>query len=252
MKKWLTRLVIVKIIISLALLGYWLISKSRAEGLQAKARQKELVSAERQEKERIYQFEERLAGAVTLEDFQLLEKALEQLPVKAKEKLKSHLELSLACYYFDRAEENIFRAKSILAVTGVEGSEGGRNPIAEKYISESFRYYRAAKKKIDALEKSASDSEYNFHFFYARGNIYFRYLSLIAEEGEMQDVFNQTVLAWREALVYREKDIDTEINLEILRKNQDQMMKNATGGSYERMKMLPQQGVGLGKPRGVH
>jgi len=162
-----------------------------------------------------------------------------------KERFLRVVGLKFAQRHYLLAEAKIWRARRLVELT-----EGDDSPFIEHYVNESIDHYQKAKEEIDALLEATDDDVYNFCLYYTRGNIYYRVLLFIAESDEATEIFNQTAAAWEDALRFRNKDVETEINLELLYKNRDQLMGNGPGrGRGEKVRMLPllpQPGPGIG------
>ena len=160
------------------------------------------------------------------------------------------LNLKIARWHFLLAEEKIYRARQLAELTEEDSS-----PFVDHYINESFAHYQKAKEKIDELLEATNDDVYNFHLYYTKGNIYYRVLMFLAKQDEAMEIFNQTALAWETALRFKNKDVDTEINLEVLYQKQRQLTGMPQRGRGERVRMLPilpkpGPGIGGGVPHG--
>ncbi|MFH1759071.1 MAG: hypothetical protein ABH822_00735 [Patescibacteria group bacterium] len=235
MKNFLRFLLVIAVAASLGG-GWWLIEQDKVEKQQASVENE----VDRYEK-LVNQLYSQLSQANQLDNLQLIEQSIKQLKKEDERELRPQLDLAFAEYYFQEAEDNIFRARSIIEATGESAEKDGVNVIADQYINRAFDYYRQAKEKIDALPEIVGNDGYNFHLYYTKGNIYFRYLLLMAQREEALEIFNQTAQSWGTALRFKEKDLDTEMNLEMLNIKKQQALQNASHGQRQRVKLLPQQ-----------
>lgn len=235
-KKTIIGLMIV-IVITLLISGSWLIFHGRDQ----LANTREEVAYQRFRKE----CWDKLRNADSLVLLEELAKDIPTLKESDRRNISKYLELRFSQFHYSVAEAKIWRAKRLIETMEEE------SPFIERYIEEAFEHYRVAKKKIDSLMADDEDDNFNFHLYYTRGNIYYRILMFLASKEEAVGIFNQTASSWKKALSFRKKDIYTEINLEILRKNQDKLIQGQgqgqkKGDKLKMLPLLPKQGPGIG------
>lgn len=243
MKKTLLGLLVLSLL--LAVLGGWLIYQGKNQ--QTKINQRDQYQRLKAD------FQKKLETADTLAQLEELKKTVSRLEAGDRKNLEMILDLRIAEQYYLLAEEKIWRARQMVGL--LDKTDYFTHPFVNKYIDEGFDYYRKAKELIDALTEIEGDSDYNFRFYYARGNIYYRVLLFLASQDEAPEIFNQTALAWEAALRFKEKDVSTEINLELLNKKRQELGGLGDRSRGDRLQMLPlpprqRPGIGGGQPHG--
>ncbi len=157
--------------------------------------------------------------------------------------IRDQFELALAIAYYEAAEDRLYRAQTLAVAYSFNQSD--MNPLVMENYLTAVEDYKMAKERIDGIKEIEGNNDFNFSLQYARGNIYFRVLSVIASNDEKREFFEQTALAWERALDFKEKDQDTQINLEILKQNQSNLLSGSTGNNVQKLKQIPK----LTKPR---
>ncbi len=163
--------------------------------------------------------------------------------------IRSQLELALAIAYYETAEDRLYRTQSLLVLYGNLPSND-MNPLVMENYNSALENYKKAKEEIDKIKEIKGDDDFNFALQYARGNVYYRVLQILAEDDEKREFFEQTALAWERALDFRVKDQDAQINLELLKTNQQQLLMGATDSGLEKLRHIPnltrpQHSIGL-------
>lgn len=156
----------------------------------------------------------------------------------------SQYELALSIAYYEVAEDRLYQAQN-LASHYTKETASDMNPLVMENFYSAIANYKKAKERIDTIKETEGDDDFNFHLQYARGNIYFRALAVLASNDEKMELFNQTALSWERALDFRSKDQDTQANLEFLKNNQSSLLAGATGDDLKKLKQMPK----LSKPR---
>jgi hypothetical protein len=108
--------------------------------------------------------------------------------------------------------------------------------------------YELARKEVEKL-KDTSDNDFNYNVNYLKGEIYYRFLELIADQETSQEIFNQTVTYYKQALRYRPNDINTVVNIELLIKNQSNLV-STTPNQSRKKQMLTSKKFGINKSSG--
>lgn len=176
----------------------------------------------------------------------LLAGDFEKLPSELKPRAKAILELKITSAIFQEAEDELAGLIKLAAVTGLQEPHALAAPTMERIID----LYKKAKKGIDQLKDLPNDVEYNHCLNYLRGEIYYRIAQIAAGPNEINEIIQQISSSYKKALLAKPRDIETEINIEILKKNMSNLTANANLPSHQLIKQLPQQGVGSGQSRG--
>jgi hypothetical protein len=167
-------------------------------------------------------------------------------------------------YYLHRAEEIEFSLSSPPKPAGppdVDPENPNVEPIAapneqRKYhpltiqmLQKATDSYEAARKEVDKLSEN-TDIEFNFGMNYLKGEIYYRFLEFMSDSDTAQELFNQTLNYYKIALRHKPGDINTVVNIEILIKNQNDFLSNASNPQVKRKQMLNVRKAGLGSSKG--
>lgn len=221
-------------------IGWWHKTKSvNAAWLLEKARQE-------QENKQAADFYEKLSAASDIKDLELIDDDYEKLPPDWKKEFKPIVDLKRATYTFEEAESELARVIQLVDIT----KDKKAHPLAEKTFLNSLRLYKEAKAGVDRLNEIKNNDEYNFCLYYLKGEIYYRTLELVAAPEEVPSIFNQTVDAYKRALLIKNRDINTEINVEILIKRKSELLSRGNEPGSQKIQRLIQQGVGSGRKKG--
>lgn len=191
-------------------------------------------------------FHEKLNQSRDQEDIESLMAEYKILPIKAQAAFKPALELKKTIFTFEKAEKELLRAMQFSTV--INGGEG--HPLTQEILFNALKLYKEAKIAVDSLATIKGNDDYNFCLYYLKGDIYYRILQLVATPEEIPGIFDQTVDAYKQALLVKPRDIDAEINVELLRKNKNALLARGNMFGDQQMKQLIQQGVGSGRKRG--
>ncbi len=160
---------------------------------------------------------------------------IKKLPADFREKARLMKGLKEAVSNFEEAEDFLARAGELARANSGEKI----NPLMKNYYDRSMDSYRKSKEIIDRLEEIEGDSDYNHCLYYTKGEIYYRILQFVAKNEEKMEIFNQIVVSFKKALLVKPRDIDTEINVEILRMNRGQMLSGTSVSTGQMLKQLP-------------
>ncbi len=176
----------------------------------------------------------------------LNDKEIDKLPEDTRRKARLINNFKQAVSSFEEAEDYLARAVSLRSAISPDDT----NPLIESYFQQSMASYKKAKEIIDRLEEIEGDDKYNHCLHYTKGEIYYRVLQFIAVDEEKIEIFNQTVQSFKKALLAKPRDIDTEINVEILITNRSQLLTRATMPTGQMLRQLPQKSAGQGIRKG--
>lgn len=217
---------------------------------QKEQKNKKMIAAQEKaavgQQKLISEFYQKLGQVENQQQLEFLIIDYPSLPVEIQTKIKPIIDLKKAVYAFDKAEIELSKTLKLVEAMG----ESGPSALVLETYFHSLELYKEAKIAVDQLNEIKGDDEYNFSLDYLKGEVYYRILQLVALPEEALDIFNQTVDAFKKALLIRPRDINTEINVEILRKNKDALLAKANVPGDQQMKQLIQQGVGSGQKRG--
>lgn len=208
------------------------------------------VSQAEQEHRLALEYQQRFHSLSTITDWETFSRDIEKAPIHIRTRYEPYVILKKARAEFLQAEEYLFRSIDLAKTTQSGSQKTGVNPLVETYIDASFTLYRQAKEHIDVLVPLQNDDTYNFELHFTRGNIYFRILQFIAGPNELQDIFEQTAVAWEKALEAKEKDVDAQMNLELLITNQNQLLQGSRQAPGDILQRLQDPSLGRGGKRG--
>ena len=123
------------------------------------------------------------------------------------------------------------------------------HPLVVKNLEAAFESYKLARELCDHIQQTGNDN-FNFSLNYFKGEVYYRHTQFLSTPETAKELFDQTLICWKHALRYKPRDIDTVVNIELLIKNQNQMLSNSVQPSTNRPQMLPPQ-AGRGKTKGI-
>lgn len=211
--------------------------------------------------------------AKSISDLEKAERDMQSLPKEYQERVAPTVALKKATVWFNEAEEYLRRAIEIENAAAVppgppmpmadpeNHEEGGPevipapqqqrelHPLTVDSLNKAFALYEKARKESEKL-KDGDDSDFNYHMNYLKGEIYYRVLEFLAEPDTAQELFNQALTYYKYALRYRNNDINTVVNIELLIKNQNNLLGNAAGPQARKKQMLTSKKFGIGKSSG--
>jgi hypothetical protein len=208
--------------------------------------------------------------AESLEHIEIIESLMPDLSKQNREKLAPYISLKKASLLFNQGEYYLRRAGEIESSVaepkqppmisddpenhqGVEQLPSPQpqqyHPLTVEMVKKAVDFYERARKEADKLTESV-DVDFNFGLNYLKGEIYYRHLELLADNDTAQELFNQTLNYYKLALRYKPGDIDTVVNVELLIKNQSNLLADANNPQVKRKQMLNVRKAGLGSGRG--
>lgn len=125
------------------------------------------------------------------------------------------------------------------------------HPLVVKNLEEAFKMYKEAKELCDRIQQQPDDNNFNFSLNYFKGEVYYRHTQFLSTPETAKELFDQTLVYWKHALRYNARDVDTVINIELLIKNQQQMLSGAVQPGNNRPQMLPANQAGRGRLKGI-
>lgn len=205
------------------------------------------------ELKKINYFRSRLGSVKSLGELSSLKKEIESLSESERKNLEPWLNLRLAIVKFYEAEETLARAQQLYQATTTEmkksDSDKIMNPFVMKNFEKAIEMYKSLKLDVDKLKEHPSNADYNYSFYTLKGITYYRSLQLLAKKEEAQEVFQQALNAYKNAIRIRPGDTDVEIDIEIMLKNQKGLSDGAEDQGNKKLKNLP-AGIGKGSPKG--
>lgn len=205
--------------------------------------------------------------AESLDHIEVIECLMPDLSEQDRVKLAPYVSLKKASLLFNQAEYYLRRAAEIeSSVVAPEPKpmpmvEDFENPVEQlpqpqqyhpltvEMLKKATDLYERARKEAEKLTEGA-DIDLNFSLNYLKGEIYYRYLELLADNDTAQELFNQTLNYYKLALRYKPGDIDTVVNVELLIKNQSSLLANANNPNAKRKQMLNVRKAGFGGSKG--
>lgn len=125
------------------------------------------------------------------------------------------------------------------------------HPLVVKNLDAAFEHYKEAKESCDRIQQQSGNNDFNFSLNYFKGQVYYRHTQFLSTPETAKELFDQTLVCWKHALSYKTRDIDTVINIELLIKNQQQMLSGAIQPGNQRPQMLPAIQAGRGRLKGI-
>jgi len=125
------------------------------------------------------------------------------------------------------------------------------HPLVVKNLEAAFKQYKEAKELCDRIQQQPDDDNFNFSLNYFKGEVYYRHTQFLSTPETAKELFDQTLIYWKHALRYKARDIDTVINIELLIKNQQQMLSGAIQPGTNRPQMMPANQAGRGRLKGI-
>ncbi len=170
-----------------------------------------------------------------------------EIMVKDFAKLSQKFYLKRSLLYFEEAEVNLRRAVEIETAAG--GIGDSLHPLTKLALDKAVKLYEKARKEVEKV-KEDKDDDLNFYTNYLKGEISYRFLELIADKESAPEIFNQTVMYYKQALRCKPNDINTVVNIELLIKNKDKLMGSGTGPQQRKKQMLNSKKFGVNKSSG--
>lgn len=204
--------------------------------------------------------------AKSISDLEEAEGMLQTLPQKEQDRIALYITLKKAAIWFNEAEEYLRKAAEIENATVSPDlpsilppdpehpeqipapQQRVSHPLTTVMLNKALSLYEKARKESEKL-KDIGDLDFNYHMNYLKGEIYYRILEFIADQESAQEIFNQTLTYYKYALRNRGNDINTIVNIEILIKNQNDLVGNA-GNPQRKKQMLNSKKYGVGKSTG--
>ena len=174
-----------------------------------------------------------------------------KLDVKnVQEDLSPYLALRRAVAFFDEAESNLFRGLDIQRSVAIpQAEEQEMHPLTRESLQKAAECYEKARKEVDNISEN-KDVAFNYNLNYIKGEIYYRYLQYMSDQDNAQELFNQTLNCYKNALKYRMADINTVVNIELLIKNKSAFIGDAANPQAKKKQMLNIKKAGVSKGSG--
>jgi hypothetical protein len=86
--------------------------------------------------------------------------------------------------------------------------------------------------------------------WYTKGCIYFRHLQLLSTPDNAEETFLNSLNAFKNSLKYKDKDLNSQINIELLLQQKEKMMAQAKKPREERVQQLTSPLVGASPNKG--
>ena len=125
------------------------------------------------------------------------------------------------------------------------------HPLVLEALNDAIKLYEESKDEIDLVGEIGNSNDFNFVLNYTKGEIYFRSTQFLSNKETAVEYFNQTVESFKKALKFNPRNINTEINIELLINKKDQMLQNANKPGHQRLRQLQQIQPGMGNNQGV-
>lgn len=208
--------------------------------------------------------------AKSLDDLDKAEKEMHGLPTAYKERLMPILSLKKATFWFNEAEDYLRKASEIersVAPVPQDPMPPAQNlldnpeqipppqqprelhPLTLINLNKAIALHERARKECEKL-KDSFNTDFDYHVNYLKGEIYYRILELVADQESAPALFNQTLTYYKYALRSRSNDMNTVINIEILIKNQNELLGDAGNPQARKKQMLNSKKYGIGKSSG--
>lgn len=252
-----------RLVFGLMLIGFGLVtiqhfSKMEAESDDAQAQQ---VSKEHEEQVLDSNVRKLVNEAMTLDALDKAEAMANSLSQGRQDKLAPMIALKKATFLFEQAEVYLRKAIEIERATSVPPAQTDlANPeqasppqelhsLTQIKLRKAIELYDKARKLCEGL-KDTGDMDFDFHLNYMKGEIYYRFLELVADQESAPEIFNQTLTYYKNALRNRNNDINTVINIEILIKNQNALTGGTQSPEARKKQMLNSKKFGINKSSG--
>lgn len=191
------------------------------------------------------------------------EAKLDSLSKENKDRILPYIILKRSRLLFDEAEKYLQKAIEIEKATFVETPmppadqpppPKALHPLTVINFQKAANLYEKARKEIDKLKDKNFDFDlllngFYYNLNYLKGEIYYRILEFLADQNSAQELFNQTLTFYKYALRERPSDINTIVNIELLIKNQNNIIGSANPQMI-RKKMLNSRKFGVGRSSG--
>ena len=209
--------------------------------------------------------------AVSIDELDKATLAMISLPKEYQERLMPTITLKKAAILFSEAESYMRRAIEVEnAVVLPQGlppmpppdpenpdqqpeqlppPQRELHPLTLVNLNKAIALYEKARKESEKL-KETGNPDFDYHMNYLKGEIYYRILEIMSDPDTAQELFNQTLTYYKYALRNRNSDINTIINIEILIKNQNNLLANANNPQARKKQMLSGKKYGIGRSSG--
>lgn len=188
----------------------------------------------------------------SIDDIEVLENSLKGLPKNEEDLVRVYFDLRKATILFNKAEDFLKKASDLdvaLPVSTPPNAPKQLHPLTQEALDKALNLYEEARKIADKYS-DGNDVEYNYKLDYLKGEIYFRYLEFLSTPETNAELFNQTVLNYKQALKNKPADIDTVINIEILIKNKNDLVSPPGQTPAAKQKKMLNARVGIGHGSG--
>lgn len=165
-----------------------------------------------------------------------------------KDKLLPIIGLKRSLLLFNEAEGHLMKAVEIEnALT--DDSKQNLHPLTVKELNKAIQLYETARKEVEQI-KEQKNLTFDYQLNYLKGEIYFRHLEIMATQETALEMFNQTVTYYKYALRHKPSDVNTVVNIEILIKNQNKLLADASNPNGKKKTMLNSKKFGVNKSSG--
>lgn len=210
--------------------------------------------------------------ARSLNDLEKAEVEMRPLSQQYKDRIAPTISLKKAALLFEQAEDYLRKAIEIENAVASPAPQQPMPPINDPEnhdnepipppqqqrelhpltlvnLNKAVELYEKARKESEKL-KDTGDTDFDYHANYLKGEIYYRLLELVADQESAPELFNQTLTYYKYALRSKNNDMNTVINIEILIKNQNNLLGNAANPQGRKKQMLNSKKYGIGKSSG--
>jgi tetratricopeptide (TPR) repeat protein len=216
---------------------------------------------------------DQINNASSSDDLHEMKDNISSLPDGIKSSLMPIVFLKSATFKFRQAETYMARAKKLHESISVEDKPQGEppteydeygnpitrppvpakvpHPLVVEALNDALKLYKESKDEIDLVGEIENSNDFNFVLNYTKGEIYFRATQFLSNEETAAEYFNQTVESFKKALKFNPRNINTEINIELLINKKDEMLQNANKPGHQRLRQLQQIQPGTGNNQGV-
>jgi hypothetical protein len=185
--------------------------------------------------------------AVTTQELDKAQSLTETLPQKQKDDLLPIIALKRSRILFDEAEKFMRQAVEIEAAASNDSKS--LHPLTVVVFNKAAVLYEQSRKESEKI-KETTDPNFNYHLNYLKGETYYRFLEMFSDQETAQEMFNQAVTYYKYALRNRPSDINTVVNVELLIKNQNNLLANASSPQSKKKQMLNSKKFGINKSSG--
>lgn len=126
------------------------------------------------------------------------------------------------------------------------------SPTLRELATKIIKRYGESKVYIDSVIYNGTE-DFNYSFYYLKGCIYYRHLTLLSGKDDAKELFDQCLKSFKESLKYKPKDVNAIINIELLLNGRTSAEPHA-GKNPNIPQFLPNSGnwQGPGSPKGQY